>query len=78
MGNRCPRGRGRSWTRPTTWILLSAAWLVVSVALTLTLGEAARLADRRAAEERHFTLLEAEVRAGSSRLAHGLRTSTAG
>ncbi len=61
-----------------TWIMLAAAWLVASVALALALGGAVRLADRRTAEERPFTSLEADQRAGSSLPADGPRTATAG
>jgi hypothetical protein len=62
-----------------SWILLAAAWPVVAVAVALLLGGAIRLADRRAAEERLFAFLEADLNSGlAAPPVHGRWPPTAG
>ncbi len=62
-----------------TWILLAAAWFVLVAGVALLLGGVVRSADRRAAEDRLLTVLEADLRSASPLpAAHGPRTRTAG
>ncbi len=62
-----------------TWILLAGAWFVLAAGVALLLGSVVRLADRRAAEDRLFTLLETDLRSTSSlSAAHGTRAPAAG